>query len=850
MTGTRQAAGQVRWTWAGMGMAKRQSSGQSAAKGKTRPFGLFRSLLSLFFSLLLGALLLGALGLGLYTLYLDAVIRAEFDEKRWAMPAKVYARPLELFTGMSLSADAFAQELLLLRYRDVNCPIEPPPPPASGKRALRRKPPPPVTCAPPPGGGETPNRPGSYARQGETFEMMTRDFVFGDGAEPARRVRLVFAGNILVDITSLDGQEAPGLLRMDPPEIAGIYPARYEDRVLLKGKDLPPVLVDTLLAVEDRSFFEHAGINPKGIFRALVANLRAGRTVQGGSTLTQQLVKNLFLSNERTFKRKVNEILMAILIDSRYGKDDILEAYSNAIYLGQDGSRAIHGFGLASQFYFGRALEDLDLHQIALLVGMVKGPSLYDPRRHPDRARERRALVLDVMVEQNLISAEDAALAKEMPLDVTPRAAGGTAYPAFIDLVQRQLRQYYKSEDLVSEGLRVFTTLDPRIQATTENAVANGLPELEKSQPRARPLQGAAIVADTQTGEVLALVGDREPKTIGFNRALDARRLAGSLVKPVTYLAALEQPDRYTLATLINDSPLVYTSAGQRWAPGNYDRRFHGRVMLRDALARSYNIPAVRVGLDIDVIHVVEMFQRLGLEQELKPYPSLLLGALNATPLEIAQVYATMASGGFRIPLRAIREVTDARGRPVQHYALDVVKVVEPGPAYLIVNGLQEVVRAGTASAAKSKLAPELNLAGKTGTTDDYRDSWFAGFSGNRLSVVWLGRDDNKPTGLSGASGALRVWIDLMAGLYLEPVEMPMPTDVEDVVIDPRSGLRLSAGCRRGMSIPFLTGSAPRGSASCSPPAPRRKPASEPSGGGGDGGGDGEMSDFFRRLMN
>ena len=223
-------------------MAKRQSSGQSAAKGKTRPFGLFRSLLSLFFSLLLGALLLGALGLGLYTLYLDAVIRAEFDEKRWAMPAKVYARPLELFTGMSLSADAFAQELLLLRYRDVNCPIEPPPPPASGKRALRRKPPPPVTCAPPPGGGETPNRPGSYARQGETFEVMTRDFVFGDGAEPARRVRLVFAGNILVDITSLDGQEAPGLLRMDPPEIAGIYPARYEDRVLLKGKDLPPVL--------------------------------------------------------------------------------------------------------------------------------------------------------------------------------------------------------------------------------------------------------------------------------------------------------------------------------------------------------------------------------------------------------------------------------------------------------------------------------------------------------------------------------------------------------------------------------------------------------------------------------
>ncbi len=323
---------------------------------------MFRSLLSLLFSLLLGGLLLGAFGLGVYMLYLDAVIRTEFDNKRWAMPAKVYARPLELFEGMPLSADAFAQELKLLAYRDVNCPAEPPPPPVeSDKRSVRRKPkrPAPEACAPPPDGGESPTRPGSYARQGETFEVMTRDFAFWDGTEPVRKVRLVFAGNILVDLLSLDGQEAPGLLRLDPPEIAGIYPAHYEDRILLKGKDLPPVLVDTLLAVEDRAFFEHAGINPKGIFRALLANLRAGRTVQGGSTLTQQLVKNLFLSNERTVKRKINEVLMAILIDSRYGKDEILEAYSNAIYLGQDGSRAIHGFGLASLFYFGKSLDDL-----------------------------------------------------------------------------------------------------------------------------------------------------------------------------------------------------------------------------------------------------------------------------------------------------------------------------------------------------------------------------------------------------------------------------------------------------------------------------------------------------------
>jgi len=766
---------------------------RSSRNPKRRP-RVFRSLLSLLFSLLLGGLLLGTFGLGVYMLYLDAVIRTEFDNKRWAMPAKVYARPLELFEGMPLSADAFAQELKLLAYRDVNCPAEPPPPPVeSDKRPVRRKPkrPAPEACAPPPDGGESPTKPGSYARQGETFEVMTRDFAFWDGTEPVRKVRLVFAGNILVDLLSLDGQEAPGLLRLDPPEIAGIYPAHYEDRILLKGKDLPPALVDTLLAVEDRSFYEHSGINPKGIFRAMLANLRAGRTVQGGSTLTQQLVKNLFLSNERTFTRKINEILMAILIDARYGKDDILEAYSNAIYLGQDGSRAIHGFGLASQFYFGEPMEDLDLHQIALLVGLIKGPSYYDPRRHPDRAKERRALVLDSMVEQNLISVGDAGVAKDMPLEVTDKVASGiTAYPAFLDLVRRQLRQYYNAKDLVSEGLRVFTTLDPRVQAVAENTLINSLPALEKSQRKARPLQ-------------------------------------------------------------VNDSPLVYTSGGQRWTPANYDKRYHGRVTLRDALARSYNIPVVRVGLDMDVINVVKMFQRLGLERDLKPYPSLLLGALDASPFEVAQVYASIAGNGFRMPLRAIREVTDTTGKSLQHYTLEVEKMVEPGPVYLVINAMQQVVKAGTASAMKSKLSPDLNIAGKTGTTDDYRDSWFAGFSGNRLTVVWLGRDDNKPTGLSGSSGALRVWMDLMAGLNLEPLDPPLPAGVEEIRVEPRSGLQVSQGCRGGQPVPFLAGSGPRGSTSCGgqSAARRSKPRETAPDASEDAGSAGGMSDFFRRLM-
>lgn len=812
------------------------------------PLGMVRSVLSLVLSLVLGAVLLTGLGIGAYMMYLDAVIRAEFDAKRWALPAKVYARPLELFESMALSADALADELKLLRYRDVNCPEEPAPAPETNKRRIKRKAAPKSqVCNVPPGAGETPSKPGSYARQGEVFEIVTRDFAFWDASEPSRKLRLTFAGNILVDITSLDAQEKPSLLRLDPPEIAGIYPSHYEDRILLKGEDLPPALVDTLLAVEDRSFFEHAGVNPKGIFRAMVANLRAGRTVQGGSTLTQQLVKNLFLSNERTLRRKINEVLMAVLIDARYGKNEILEAYSNAIYLGQDGSRAIHGFGLASQFYFGEPLEELDLNQIALLVGMIKGPSLYDPRKYPERAIERRALVLDVMAEQNLISAEDAAAAKAMGLDVTSKIASGvTAYPAFLQLVQRQLREYYKANDLLSEGLRVFTTLDPRIQAYAETTITNQVAMLEKTQGRARPLQGATVITDTQNGEVLALVGGREPKSFGFNRALDAKRLAGSLIKPIIYLTALEQPQRYTLMTKINDSPLVYRSGGQTWAPGNYDRRFHGRVTLRDALARSYNIPAVRVGLDLDVINVIEMLRRLGFQRDLKPYPALLLGALDMSPFEIAQVYASIASGGFRIPLRAIREVTDSNGQSLQHYSLDVEKAVESGPAYLVTNAMQQVVKAGTASAIKGRLSPSLNIAGKTGTTNDYRDSWFAGFSGNRLAVVWLGRDDNKPTGFSGSSGALRVWMELMAGLALEPLDDPPPADVERVMVNPYSGLRVGAGCGGGQSVPFIIGSAPTRAGSCGGSAPVAKKPANPAPRSDDASG---MSDFFKRLM-
>ncbi len=775
------------------------SSNGNAHGPRQRPPGLLRAAVVGLGFILLGGLMVGGFALGSYLFYLDGVIRTQFEGKRWALPARVYARPLELFPGMAFSADQFARELELLRYRAL----------------------------PQPEGA------GTYSRSGETVDVILRSFTFWDGTDPSHHLRVTFKGDALTELASLDGQENPSLVRLEPLEIASIYPAHHEDRILVKREELPPALVDTLLTVEDLTFYENLGIDPKGIFRALLANLKAGRTVQGGSTLTQQLVKNFFLSNERTLQRKVNEALMAILVDWRYSKDEILETYCNEVYLGQDGNRAIHGLGLASRFYFDRDLAELDLHHLALLIGLINGPSKYDPRRHPELAKERRALVLDEMVEQQLISPEDAAIAKRMPLEVSSDPPSGvTHYPAFLDLVQRQLQQYYRKEDLTTEGLKIFTTLDPLVQEVAEKTIQERLPVLEKTRRKIAPLQAAAVVVSTQTADVLAVVGGRDVRLAGFNRALDAQRPVGSLLKPAIYLTALEHPDDYTLATLLDDTkPVVYTdSTGRQWSPHNYDRRFHGRVMLREALAHSYNIPTARLGLDLDVIQVIDTLKRLGIQRDMKPYPSLLLGAVDLSPLEVAQMYESIASGGFNIPLRAIREVTAADGQPLQRYSLDVEKVIEPGPAYLITNAMQQVVQRGTASAMKQKISPALGIAGKTGTTDEYRDSWFTGFSSNKLAVVWVGRDDNEPIGMTGAQGALPVWMNLMGNLNLEPLDMPPPPEIEMAMIDPGSGLRASKRCGRAVPLPFLSGSVPRSSGSCGGSqvaAQKKRPASE-----------------------
>jgi penicillin-binding protein 1B len=533
------------------------------------------------------------------------------------------------------------------------------------------------------------------------------------------------------------------------------------------------------MAVEDRAFFEHHGVSLKGMSRALLANLRAGGTVQGGSTLTQQLAKSYFLTAQRSLWRKLNDVLIALILEARYSKEDILEAYLNEVYLGQHGPRAVHGFGLAARHYFDRRLDELTLTETALLAAMVKGPSYYNPRRHPKRALERRNLVLSQMQGLGIITEDQKRKASKTPLGITRRPGqAGSRYPAFLDLVRRQLRNDYRDDDLQSEGLRVFTTLDPGVQEATRSALETTLKRLESSPgTRREGLQGAAVVTDSQSAEVLAMVGGRGDRAGGFNRAMDARRPIGSLVKPVVYLTALSSPARYHLASSISDEPVRLKGArGEPWEPKNYDGTTHGQVALMQALAHSYNLATVRLGMDMGLENVRDQLLRMGVERSVKPFPSLLLGAVEFSPLEVAGVYQTLAGGGFRQPLRAIRDVTDATGRPLERYGIDVKEAADTRANYLTVRAMQEVMRSGTGRSAR--IPGSLGAAGKTGTTDDLRDSWFAGFAGDRLAVVWVGRDDNRSARLTGASGALRVWTRLFQAIPVRPLSLEPPEGI------------------------------------------------------------------------
>ena len=705
----------------------------------------------------------------------------QFEDRSWSIPARVYARPLELYVDKPIKKEDLILELQMLNYKKTN----------------------------------NMNQPGTYRDQENTVSIYLKEFTYSDGLSPAQKIQVTIDKNKVTDLKGQDN-ESISIIRVEPLHIASIYPVHNEDRILLKREEIPQLLVDTLLAMEDRQFYDHMGVNPKAIMRAMVANLKAGKNVQGGSTLTQQLVKNYFLTPAQTYERKIQEMFYALIIDWRYPKDDVLEAYMNEIYLGQDGSRAIHGFGLASEFFFGKPVSELSINNIATLVGIIPSPSAYNPRNHPKTALNRRNLVLDVMVSQNLLSEAEVEVLKKEPLDVLPTAPSGiTKYPAFIDLVAKQIKELYANDDLTRDGLKVFTTLDPVVQTYAEKAVIETLPAIEKTR-NVKNIQAAIIISQNNTGEVEALVGDRQVRQAGFNRALSAKRQIGSLIKPFIYLRALEEPQRFSLATLLDDqTPFEMNSGGKKWAPNNYDRKLHGWIPLITSITKSYNIPTIRLGLDVGVDNVIDTIYRLGLQQNEYNFPAVpasLLGALDITVFDVTQMYSTMANDGYYIPLRSIREVTQNDGTVLAQNVVEPKQVIFQGPNFLITTAMRNVIDAGTGGGIR-RAGIKTRIAGKTGTTNNYRDSWFAGFSGDRTAVAWVGKDDNTPVGrVGGSAGGLPLWAAAMGNLILEDIDITPPKDVVNVRINMSTGLpppNYACPGTQIVSLPFIKGYQP-----------------------------------------
>ena len=732
-------------------------------------------------ALIFCVLIIGAfLAFSAYLIRLDNLIRDKFEGNRWDIPAKVFARPLEVYANAPVAQDDFEQELKLLGYK----------------------------------GSDSYAKPGSYVAQANSFYVHTRGFDFGDSVDPEQVLQVSFANDVIADVKATKPTNT-GIARLEPMLIGGIYPQHNEDRVLIKLDKVPKPLIEALIATEDRNFYHHHGISFRGTARALVSNVTGGKR-QGGSTLTQQLVKNFYLTPEKTLKRKVNEAFMSLLLELHYSKDEILEAYLNEVNLGQSGNYSVNGYGLASQFYFGLPLSELNISQQAFLVGLVQGPTLYNPWKNPELAKKRRNVVLNNMLVMGYLTPEQFEKESNRALNVIDKPSLGTArFPDFLDIVRRQLKTEYQETDLTNQGLRIFTTLDPVAQTRVQNSFRESVARLARANPaRLNDLQGAVLISRPENGELIAAVGSTQDFT-GFNRTIDAKRQVGSLLKPVIYLSAIES-GRYNWATQIEDSPInIPVENNKSWTPKNYSGSGNGYVPMAQALANSYNLAAVRLGQEFGLSTFKNNLTKFGVTSKIPNYPSIFLGAVDMSPMEMMSIYGNFATGGFKYPVKAIRTVADSNGRLLDRYGLNVQQTIEPSSAYILNYGLQQVMSSGTGKSAYNTFSSELKLAGKSGTTNDTRDSWFAGYSGNNLAVVWLGLDDNKVTGLTGSTGALPVWINVMKQLRQKPVNLRQTDDVQWQWIDIASGELSAQGCGDAMYIPMLRHTVPNRATAC-----------------------------------
>ncbi|WP_392561562.1 bifunctional glycosyl transferase/transpeptidase [Orbus sturtevantii] len=685
-----------------------------------------------------------------YCIYLDQQIRERIDGNVWELPAAVYGQIIELEPGENISKDEISSILNGVQYRQVLVAT----------------------------------RPGEFVVNSDNIEIYRRPFNFPDAQEPAFRAKITFNQHRIYQITNIETGRNFGLLRIDPKLITMIHSPNNEQRLFVPLKDFPDSLIQTLIATEDKRFYQHDGISVYSILRAIYSNLISGRTVQGGSTLTQQLVKNLFLTNERSYLRKIREAYMAIILDSRYSKERILELYLNEVYLGQNADQEIHGFPLASLYYFGRPVNELTLDQQALLVGMVKGASVYNPWTRPNNTLERRNIVLKLIKEQGIIDDELYELLIQRPLSVLPKGGVISPQPAFMQLVRQALREQLGEQANYLSGMKIFTTFDPVTQNAAENAVIEEIERL-KGLTKKTDLQAAVTIIDRKTGEVRALIGSAEPHYAGFNRALYGRRPIGSLAKPPTYLTALSQPERYQLNTWLDDKPLTIKMDSRTvWQPQNFDKQYRNRVMLVDALAKSLNIPSVNLGMEVGLKATEKTLLSLSVPKgEIKSLPSRFLGTLELTPLETAQMYQIIGNTGKKSTLSALRYVLSDKSQLIYQSYPNSQQIVSAQASYLTTFAMQQVVNYGTARALNHRY-DNAHLAAKTGTTNDLKDSWFVGIDGKDVTVIWVGLDDHKPMSLTGSSGALKIYQMYLSQYAPQPLVQTKPSNISMVEID------------------------------------------------------------------
>lgn len=705
--------------------------------------------------------------------YVAKAIEKRFAGRLWSVPAVILSHSLMIYPGMPLGLARFEEVLAARGYR--------------------------MTTGSAPG-------PGEYMRSKDAIRVFFRGFSYPGTTLKPRDVTVRFQGERVAAIE--EAGAARPYVEVEPVVLARLFGENRESRLLVNLHDVPDHLTKAIVAIEDRRFFEHRGIDWWGIARALWTDLMAGRIVQGGSTITQQLVKNYFLEPERTLRRKLLEAAMALVLEARYSKEDILEMYLNEIYLGQWRSMAIHGVGEAARFYFGRNVEDLSLGESAVLAGMIQAPNRYSPYKNADLCRERRNVVLQRMRELQFISAEDYGKALAEPIRTAPRPVAGSVAPYYVDLVRAQMEALYSKETLASEGLVIYTAYHPEIAWEAEKAVKEGLAELEARNPRLRAedptevLQAALVVVHPKTGALTALVGGRDYALSTFNRALQAHRQPGSAFKPFVYLTALDQ---LSPISRIEDVPKVYKADASVWTPRNYDGHYRGTVTVQEALTYSLNAATVNMAAQIGFESVVETARRLGFRSRLDPLPSLALGAFEVTPLEMAGAYTALANEGQRPELMTIRKVVTPKGTVLERRHMEMTTVTSPAKAFLMTHMLENVVEEGTARGLSS-LGITFPCAGKTGTTSDYRDSWFVGYTSDLLALVWVGFDDNRSTGLSGATGALRLWARFMKNIrpWIAPQPFPVPPGVVERRVCAESFEPATPACPRTEPAYFL----------------------------------------------